>query len=328
MFEKGPLQQRGWCLQERELPPRVVYFTPIQIVWECRSLKASQSLPSTPAMLQGDQTRMLDLISTLSIPDTHRQWHRTVAAYTARHLTEYTDTFPALSGLAKLVYLFLGEGKGEEEYLADIWSSNLRRSPAWHTTNAQRREPARHATYIAPTWSWASVDDTVTYEPGSHGDADISSPSTHEPGLTAMMEKWEIELATGDTFGPLASASLHICVPLIDALLEPSVGSSEFYLYGPQGSRDDWRGRWIGHLTFDMPSEGEGEGVKVVRVFALLWHVEYCEHGKKGETLTCGVGLAVVPVRGKKGVYMRVGRVLCLRMEYLEGVGEEEVMLI
>jgi hypothetical protein len=32
MFEKGPLQQRGWCLQERELSPRVLHFTPTQVL--------------------------------------------------------------------------------------------------------------------------------------------------------------------------------------------------------------------------------------------------------------------------------------------------------
>jgi hypothetical protein len=151
MFEKGPLQQRGRCFQECERSLRVLHFIPTQILFECRCLKASQSLPSTPVRLQGDQACMLDLISTLSIPDIHGQWHHAVAAYTARHLTEYTDTFPALSGLAKVVHHSLDEGKGDEEYSAGIWSSNLRRSLTWHTTNTQRHQPARYPTYIAPT---------------------------------------------------------------------------------------------------------------------------------------------------------------------------------
>jgi hypothetical protein len=102
MFEKGPLQQRGWCLQERELSPRVLHFTPTQVLWECRCLKASQGLPTKPITLKGDQVRMLDLISTLSVSEIHDQWYHTVAAYTARRLTEYTDTFPALSGVSIL----------------------------------------------------------------------------------------------------------------------------------------------------------------------------------------------------------------------------------
>jgi hypothetical protein len=265
MFGKGPLQQRGWCLQERELYPRVLHFTPTQILWECRCLKASQGLPKTSITLEGEQARMLDLIPTLSVLEIHKQWHYTVAAYTARHLTEYTDTFPALSGLAKIVYQFLDQGKREEEYLASIWCSNLRRSLAWHTTNVQRREPVRHPGYIAPSWSWASVNGTITYEQGIRKETDRLNV-VHEPGLTATIKKWEMELASGDPFGPLVSAELLICAPLVDAILEPAVGSSSYYLYGPTGAQQDRRGRWIGHIAFDVHSESER--LKVVRYFA------------------------------------------------------------
>jgi hypothetical protein len=97
MFGKGPLRERGWCLQERELSPRVLHFTPTQVLWECRTHKASEGHLTRNTTLKGDQARMLDLISALSVPEIHMQWHHIVQSYTSRHLTEYTDTFPALA---------------------------------------------------------------------------------------------------------------------------------------------------------------------------------------------------------------------------------------
>jgi hypothetical protein len=275
MFEEGSLQQRGWCLQERELSPCILHFTPTQVLWECRCLKASQGLPITPIKLEGEQARMLYLIPTLSVSEIHKQWHHTVAAYTARHLTGYIETFLALSDLAKILYQFLGGGKREEQYLPGIWFSNLRRSLAWRTTNVQRREPVGHSGYIAPSCSWASVNGTIIYEQGIREETDRLSV-VHEPGLTATIERWEVELVSRDLFGPLTSASLHICAPPVDAILEPAIGSSSYYLHGRTGAQQDQRGRWIRHMAFDIHSEGEA--LKVVRVFALFRNAKYCEH--------------------------------------------------
>ncbi|KAB8252028.1 ankyrin repeat-containing domain protein [Aspergillus flavus] len=45
LLGQGPLQSRGWCLQERELSPRVLHYTPSQVLWECRAFKASEGWP-------------------------------------------------------------------------------------------------------------------------------------------------------------------------------------------------------------------------------------------------------------------------------------------
>jgi len=262
---------------------------------------------------------MLDLISNLSVPEIHQQWHHTIAAYTSRRLTEYTDTFPALSGLARIVADFLPG----EECVAGMWSSDLRRSLAWRSTQYHvnsRPIPMRHATFIAPSWSWASVNGTTSFGLSQGREEKLRPPVKHEPGLTAQIQRYDLALATPDPFGPLASASLHLRAPLIHAILEFSPGSSTYYLYGPQAQSV---ADWIGSMTFDI--QVEGEKLKVVRCVAL-----YRNHGEKGERPTSGVGLAVVPVEGREGegVYRRVGLVWCLRMGEFEGVEEREVVLI
>jgi len=47
VLEASPLQQRGWCFQERELFPRMVHWTDEQILWECRELSSSESCPTS-----------------------------------------------------------------------------------------------------------------------------------------------------------------------------------------------------------------------------------------------------------------------------------------
>ena len=41
----GPLMDRAWTLQERELSRRILYFSRDQLLWECKTLRASADVP-------------------------------------------------------------------------------------------------------------------------------------------------------------------------------------------------------------------------------------------------------------------------------------------
>lgn len=43
--QTGPMSTRGWCFQEREIPPRIIYFTGRRIMWECREAIAFEDEP-------------------------------------------------------------------------------------------------------------------------------------------------------------------------------------------------------------------------------------------------------------------------------------------
>jgi hypothetical protein len=78
-----------------------------------------------------------------------------VSGYTSRAMTHGTDIFPALQGLAKSMPLSLGP------YLAGLWRYTLAFNLTWGlytTTLVGRSEDWR-----APTWSWASATDKVTW---------------------------------------------------------------------------------------------------------------------------------------------------------------------
>jgi len=42
---QGPLQKRGWTMQEHHLSRRVIYYTATHILWECRCSRSSSDLP-------------------------------------------------------------------------------------------------------------------------------------------------------------------------------------------------------------------------------------------------------------------------------------------
>ncbi len=92
-------------------------------------------------------------------------WHKGVQDYSARKFTMITDRFPALSGLVSEI-----QGAYGGEYVAGLWRDDLLRSLLW------RRDPKtmspiltytpdrRPSGYRAPSWSWAAIDHTISYE--------------------------------------------------------------------------------------------------------------------------------------------------------------------
>lgn len=79
--------------------------------------------------------------------------------YSGRNLTESNDKLSAISGLANFV---LGNrGLSAESYLAGLWKENLVDGLLWYVSSPGASRP--RSTYIAPTWSWASVTGSIEY---------------------------------------------------------------------------------------------------------------------------------------------------------------------
>ena len=100
-----------------------------------------------------------------------RRWFETVEDYSKRNLTEKKDKLIALSGLAHSYYEReeqLGASyrgyrgyKGEQwgKYAAGLWEAHMPSALLWRTQSAQK--PLE---YRAPSWSWASVDEHISYD--------------------------------------------------------------------------------------------------------------------------------------------------------------------
>lgn len=161
-YGKHPLRARAWTLQERELSKRNIHFAGNQMLWECREQKASTQLPWHHKKPEDDfeQWPIRNFLTEDMAPGgpvaMRDRWYELMEDYSFRQLTKETDKLTALAGLARSFQPVFPQA----QYLPGIWSTHLPAALLWRTRYTARRPQS----YIAPTWSWASVIGTITYE--------------------------------------------------------------------------------------------------------------------------------------------------------------------
>lgn len=241
--KKAPLSQRAWVVQERILAPRSLYFCEGQLFWECREQHACESFPEgVPLEFISDikeQTavnavsikafkRALEQVIALGsytgrmtdddIPwvinqyeDVYGVWNDILESYARCALTDPSDKFVAISGLAKDFAEAI-----DDEYLAGLWRRNFINGLLWTAApehSGDERLPAvRSDIYRAPSWSWASLDaPSMTMQTAEY--------SLY--GEYAEVLDVGIELASNDPTGGLRHACLHISGHLIKLQRKP-----------------------------------------------------------------------------------------------------------
>lgn len=183
------LSTRGWTLQERILSHRVLHFSSIGISWECDeccrfedgetkidflglSYRAFRLLNhSMPHEYLGTcsaddddgcryiSTHITDFLISGSWKSIYFAWASIMENYSGRNLTQPNDKLSAISGLASFV---LNErGLRPESYLAGLWEEDLVEGLLWYVSSLRASRP--RSTYIAPTWSWASLTGSIKY---------------------------------------------------------------------------------------------------------------------------------------------------------------------
>lgn len=224
---KLPLASRAWAFQERLLSSRIVHFTASELVWECTSESycqcglvgcdaqwgAGSDSPSAKTLkLAFDHAvREASVGNPEQIKD---MWQKLVSNYTLKALTHKTDLLPAASGLMKrLQQANLGE------CLAGMWRKYLPEHMTWSVA-AAKNEHARHETYVAPTWSWASVTAPVDFPTYIHAASTLILPTTlPKPLVVAEIIDVQCTPAGLDTTGSLSDGVLTIRAPAVPALL-------------------------------------------------------------------------------------------------------------
>jgi hypothetical protein len=98
-------------------------------------------------------------------------WRKLVKDYSARvqNLTYPSDIFPAVQGLAEIVPPFMGS------YYAGHWEKYLPSSLGWKVI--YRASQPRPKEWRAPSWSWASVDDPISWV--HHDDSPVHTGDEH-----------------------------------------------------------------------------------------------------------------------------------------------------
>jgi len=218
-ISQAPLNQRGWVLQERVLAKRIVHFGRDQVFFECSQLDACEmfpdGLPETYLFRQRAQgaasnghfkrldpeldggwlreEKSMDRLKSSPAFNRFSLWAELVETYSALSLTKWEDKLIAFSGITKMAQQWpemAGDG-----YLAGLWRQHL----PYHMLWSRRKDGGLHTepiTYIAPSWSWASVQAPVTLHPVTDG--------ANEEILINILEAETYpsgEDATGSVFG-------------------------------------------------------------------------------------------------------------------------------
>jgi hypothetical protein len=126
-------------------------------------LSACESFPNGIPR-EGTDSGMRNIFGIETKKDPVTAWSSIVENYTRRSITYTSDKLPALSGIVKNLSPVLGG-----IYLAGIWNNkNLIYDLGWATIGSKSDLQPRPR-YRAPTWSWASINDSVKFMrlPGS-----------------------------------------------------------------------------------------------------------------------------------------------------------------
>ncbi|KAL1792884.1 hypothetical protein ACET3X_009391 [Alternaria dauci] len=193
-LEDEPLSSRGWTLQERLLPSRVVHYAKDQIYFQCDCTVQSEDgfkLPNkffnldllidTHMIPFKDHGVTEDSMSFIPghqpTPQNYGRWDggwlSLIQNYSLRELTKRPDKLPALSGLARMLAKATGD-----RYLAGLWARHIPEDLFWRVypweESFEGETPVkgkllgrvtRLEEYRAPSWSWASLDAPVQFLP-------------------------------------------------------------------------------------------------------------------------------------------------------------------
>ncbi|KAI1737961.1 heterokaryon incompatibility protein-domain-containing protein [Xylaria scruposa] len=151
----GPLNSRGWVVQERHFARRQLNFAKHQVYWECYELVASEQFPSGLTSKTCQQKPTLDFQDERAI---HQAWSKLVWSFSNSYLTRKSDKLYAISGLITELERLTGDS-----CIAGLWKTNLYSQLCWYSIGHPRLSVTTQG-YVAPTWSWAHIDGSVSVD--------------------------------------------------------------------------------------------------------------------------------------------------------------------
>lgn len=199
-MDESPITSRAWVMQERLLSPRALHFTRHEIFWECAQAFSSETFTrKIPPGLTTPPSALQSLHRT--IHDGYDGWMEFIERYSSCRLTHKSDKLVAISGIAQAVHAFKAD-----DYLAGIWKRSLLPQICFLTESSDNK---RMPIYVAPTWSWASLDCSVEFP--SRRKSDDHQDVEYIPHVTDV----SVAHTSDDAFGQVSDARLHLRTPAL-----------------------------------------------------------------------------------------------------------------
>lgn len=209
-INKAPLNQRAWVLQERLLAPRTVHFARDQVWWDCCEVRACESFPyGRPEERVPIKTDVITEFQgiTSDDPETSRDaWLNIVQEYSACKLTKRRDKLIALTGIAKAVQATLQAS--DDDYLAGLWRGGIAVDLLWRLVGCGVRSEEK----VAPSWSWASVEGEVHWNPSG---IRVQTPKR----LSLELVDIQVNVTQAGTFGSLEGGHVLVAAHLYPVVL-------------------------------------------------------------------------------------------------------------
>lgn len=186
----------------------MLHFCRDQVYWECNTGAASEVSPE----LSVKNTLKLEALPTQSDTaiDLAKRWGSMVYFYSRGHLTFAKDRLVAFSGMARAMQHIL-----KDRYVGGLWEKDFIFHLTWHTVSWNTATTNRHKEYVAPSWSWASMDCTTAYLSWWKSKKD-EGQGIRELTTVSIIH---LEQVGADPFGQITSG--HVCLtgPLVEVRL-------------------------------------------------------------------------------------------------------------
>ena len=205
----GPVAQRGWCLQERQLSSRVLHVCRSQLYFECIQCRRfeSEAIPANEFDLNDEfqvfhmprQAHELSRGKPAATVQNIFSWSAIIEDYTRRALTFSKDKLVAIAGLARRAHETLNG-----EYLAGLWSTQLHIGLLWMID--EDASASRAPVYRAPSWSWASIDGPISWR---LIDGYVQSDDGFVESAIELVDT-SIQLDSEDPFGPVQKVEVVV----------------------------------------------------------------------------------------------------------------------
>ncbi|KAK0701936.1 heterokaryon incompatibility protein-domain-containing protein [Lasiosphaeria miniovina] len=228
----APLFTRAWVYQERSLARRTLAFATHGVFFACDEASYGENLNGMDGVsTRGFGSRHLlhsvtdkaaalaaEAVAAGNVPSPERlqqealnlfkrfgsTWNGAVSDYTKCKLTKDTDRLVAISSIAR--ELANSRILGQKRYLAGLWDINLIYQLGWMANGRDspgRRKHVGAEGYVAPSWSWASVEVPVTT-------CGAFYPDPLEVRALTDVRAADVELATEFPFGPVSAGWVRL----------------------------------------------------------------------------------------------------------------------
>ncbi|CAI6338345.1 unnamed protein product [Periconia digitata] len=264
------IKTRAWTFQEEILSTRTLEFGNDMLWWSC-----NHGIKSDGGKYHDFQTKNRKLSGD---PETvMKEWKSIVRTYTARKMTNKNDRFNAIASIAAEVAQILERSTPgvSTRYAAGLWDTDLSAQLLWHTQRYSKLQNTP-ASYRAPSWSWGSVDDNITFWD--------NNGSLHED------PRWQIDLENEKlSYGQAKSGFLALVGQVKKAV----------WAKGREHLQDEnFPNAGLGNLASTMPDflQDHKTDSLDLKVWCLVLAQKYQFHAKYGSSSERVAGLILRPL--------------------------------